>query len=217
MQKNRWIILIMIFIILTGFKKPIEEKILYSEPYIPIIHALLPEKNSEPRLTPITHIVIHFSSNAAHNPKNPFDLQDIRHTFIHYGVSAHYLIGRKGEIYQLVPENRVAYHAGKGILKKFPQYKNKLNQYSIGIELMAIGTKKEMSSMISSSVYHSIKPSNIGFTNAQYHSLNLLLNDIIQRNPFIIKDRLHIIGHNEYAPGRKSDPGSLFRWSKIAF
>lgn len=132
-----------------------------------------------------------------------------------YGVSAHYIIGRKGEIYRLVPENRVAFHAGKGNLEKFPKYKNKLNKYSIGIELMAIGTEKEMNSMLSPAVYNSVDSANIGYTNAQYRSLKRLVRGIIKRNSSIKYDRIHIIGHSEYAPGRKTDPGTLFDWSKI--
>nr|WP_256243170.1 N-acetylmuramoyl-L-alanine amidase [Bacillus sp. V3B] len=87
--------------------------------------------------------------------------------FVDYGVSAHYMVGRKGETYDLVPENRVAYHAGKGVLPNFPQYKDQLNHYSIGIELRAIGTNDEMRSMISDSVYRSISPDHLGYTDAQ--------------------------------------------------
>lgn len=179
------------------------------------INALLPQANSEQRTTPITHVVTHFMSNASNNPKNPYKYDDIRKIFIDYGVSAHYLIGRNGEIYQLVNENRVAYHAGKGNLVKYPQYKDKLNSYSIGIEIMAIGTEKEMKTMLTSSVYKSISKKNIGYTDAQYRSLKQLLEDILKRNPSIKRDRTHVIGHDEYAPGRKTDPGSLFNWSKL--
>ena len=182
---------------------------------ISTINAFLPEENSELRKTPITHVVVHFTSNAVHNPKNPYGVQEIRTIFSDYGVSAHYMVGRNGEIYDLVPENRVAYHAGKGNLPAFPHYQNQLNHYSIGIELLAIGTKEEMMTMMSDAVYQSIQPSNIGYTEAQYQALNQLIGDIVQRNPSITKDRSHIVGHDEYAPGRKTDPGSLFNWSKI--
>lgn len=182
---------------------------------IATIDAFLPEENSEPRSTPITHIVIHFTSNAVNNPKSPYGVQEIRRIFVDYGVSAHYMIGRNGEIYDLVPENRVAYHAGKGNLPSFPQYMNTLNQYSIGIELLAIGTKEEMRTMMTDTVYESIHQSEIGYTEAQYQSLTRLIGDIVSRNPSVSKDRLHIVGHDEYAPGRKTDPGSLFHWTKI--
>lgn len=65
--------------------------------------------------------------------------------------------------------------------------------------------------------YEAIDPNQVGFTEAQYNSLNALLNGIVQRYPQIKKDRNHIIGHDEYSVGRKTGPGSLFNWSKIRF
>lgn len=196
-------------------EKPSEEASLITKTSIPTIDFLLPQQNSEERSTPIKNLVVHFTSNAVLNPKAPYNAQDIRKVFVDYGVSAHYMIGREGEIYLLVPENRIAYHAGKGSLKGFPQDKDQLNKYSIGIEMMAIGTKVEMSSMMPAAVYDSIPQSNIGYTEAQYQTLHKLVNDIVQRNPDIKKDRKHIVGHDEYAPDRKTDPGSLFNWTKI--
>ncbi|RKQ17197.1 N-acetylmuramoyl-L-alanine amidase [Oceanobacillus bengalensis] len=184
---------------------------------VPTINASLPDDNSEARVTPITHVVIHFSSNVLAKPQDPFVPEDIFNIFRDYGVSAHYFIGRNGQIYHLVSEDRVAYHAGKGNLPDFPNYKDHLNDYSIGIELAAIGTKKEMEPMMSESAYESINPSYIGYTDAQYHSLDLLLHDILSRNTTIKRDRKHIVGHDEYAPTRKTDPGSLFDWSIIGF
>ncbi|MDQ0232133.1 N-acetylmuramoyl-L-alanine amidase [Metabacillus malikii] len=195
-------------------KKPIPK---ISNNNTEIIQSILPDENSKPRTTPITHVLIHFSSNVVNNPKNPFIVNDIRQVFIDYGVSAHYLIDRNGKIHQFVPENRVAYHAGKGNLKAFPQYRDKMNDYSIGIELMAIGTKEEMSIMMSEENYQKIPQNFIGYTSEQYDSLNGLLDEILTRNNMISRDRQHIIGHDEYAPERKTDPGSLFEWSKIGF
>ena len=63
--------------------------------------------------------------------------------------------------------------------------------------------------------YASISPSNIGYTDVQYRSLNLLLDDIIRRHPTIVRDRQHVVGHDEYAPGRRTDPGRLFNWSRL--
>ena len=43
---------------------------------------LLPLRNSEMRKTPITHVMIHFISNVAENPENPFlSKRQISHTF----------------------------------------------------------------------------------------------------------------------------------------
>lgn len=178
------------------------------------IDMLLPNKNSKPRHMPPTHIVLHFISNAYNNQENPYEINDVYSLLKEYELSSHYVIGRDGEIYLFTPENRVAYHAGPGKLYNYPKYENKLNDYSIGIEILAIGTKEEMIPIITAERFNLIDPSLLGFTDAQYESLNLLIDDILNRHIFIQKDRDHIIGHDEYNP-EKTDPGSLFDWSKI--
>ena len=165
--------------------------------------------------SPISHLMLHFCSDAYQNPQKPYDLERITGIFEQYKVSAHYLIDREGNIFQLVNENRVAYHAGKGKLKKAPFHQNSLNSRSIGIEIMAVGEREEMKKLIPNSVYDKIDKENIGFTEAQYESLNNLIDDITKRNTKILKNRDHIVGHDEYAPTRRCDPGVLFEWDKI--
>ncbi|MCM3619066.1 N-acetylmuramoyl-L-alanine amidase [Sutcliffiella horikoshii] len=178
---------------------------------------LLPKKNSRVRGAPITHVMLHFTNNALRSPQSPYNIEDVYALFEEYEVSAHYMIDREGEIYLLVPEERAAFHAGKGRHLNYQEYGNGLNDYSIGIELMAIGTKEEMLSTIPEETYDSIDPLNMGYTEEQYIALNKLLDDILTRNPGIKNDREHIIGHDEYSPVRKSDPGELFDWSRIGF
>ncbi|MCP3028969.1 LysM peptidoglycan-binding domain-containing protein [Halobacillus sp. A5] len=185
---------------------PVEEEIL---------DLSLPLENSEERTKEVTHVMTHFTSNAALTPQNPYSANDIYDNFVDYGVSAHYMIGRDGEIYQLVDEDRAAFHAGDGSLSGFPEYDNDMNQRSIGIELLALGTEEEMSSMMSPETYQSIDSADIGYTEDQYKALDKLLEDIEQRHPAIQRDRDHIVGHDEYAPDLKTDPGSLFKWSEI--
>jgi len=164
----------------------------------------------------LTHIVIHFISNVIANRENPYIIEDILRIFQDYGVSAHYLIDRDGVIHPLVPENRVAFHAGPGSLADFPDYEDNLNLHSIGIELLGIGTQEEMSQFLTAAEYNALDPSLIGFTDAQYESLNRLLSDILARHPSIKSNRTHIIGHSEYAPD-KPDPGVLFEWERLDF
>lgn len=182
---------------------------------VPIHDFYLPPQYSYPRTEKVTHVMIHFISNAIQKPYEPYDIKEVYRIFLTYGASTNYMIGRNGEIYRLVSEDRVAFHAGKGSLPGFPEYQNKMNGYSIGIEMLAIGTRDEMLSVIPGKTYDLIAPSNIGYTDAQYRSLNRLLNEILKRHPTIQRDRKHIVGHNEYAPGRKTDPGKLFAWSLI--
>jgi N-acetyl-anhydromuramyl-L-alanine amidase AmpD len=163
----------------------------------------------------ITHVMIHFCSNAAQKPQDPYNLKDILNIFETYKVSAHYIIDREGVIHHLVNENRTAHHAGRGTLSHESHRQNDLNGRSIGIEMMAIGTQDEMSKFISTASYSKINKSDVGFTEAQYKSLDRLLKDIESRHTDISHDRKHVVGHDEYAPSRRSDPGSLFDWKKI--
>lgn len=101
-------------------------------------------------------------------------------------VSAHCLIKRCGEIVQFVPFSQRAWHAGKSSFQGRPT----CNDYSIGIELEGSDT--------------------VAYSPEQYTSLVNLSRHIISYYPLITLSR--IVGHNDIAPGRKSDPGSAFNW-----
>jgi N-acetyl-anhydromuramyl-L-alanine amidase AmpD len=186
-----------------------------TETKLAVTKDFMPNMNFVPQSNIPTHIVLHFISNAGNDPENPYMYEDLRKTFIEYDVSPHYMIDRRGKIYYLLPESRAAQHAGKGVVFGFPDYTDHLNRFSIGIELMAIGTEEEMAPMVTAENYTKIPAEHIGYTDAQYDAVNRLLEDILARNKQIKRDRQHIIGHDEYAPERKTDPGSLFNWSKV--
>ena len=101
-------------------------------------------------------------------------------------VSAHFFIRRDGELIQFVPCLRRAWHAGIS----FWQGRERCNDFSVGIELEGCDTE--------------------AFEDAQYAVLNRLLTALKQSYP--ISD---IVGHSDIAPGRKTDPGPCFDWSKI--
>ncbi len=134
-------------------------------------------------------------------------------------VSANYLIDRDGTIYRLVPETRAAWHAGAGHLTWDPELKS-MNQHAIGIENLAVGSANDMKLFgMNAGQYGAFKskhPDWIGFTDAQYTSLNRLIEGICSRHPAILHDRYHIIGHEEWAGrARRTDPGELFDWTRI--
>ncbi|TAF35691.1 MAG: N-acetylmuramoyl-L-alanine amidase [Cytophagales bacterium] len=178
---------------------------------------LISLKCSSPRAAgkEVSFVMIHYCSDAVESPSKPYSVEKITSVFERYGVSAHYLVDRDGKVYQLVEENRTAFHAGKGKLPFAPYHENSLNGISIGIELMAIGTRQEMKLLNVGSGYDKIAKTDIGFTEMQYKTLRALLNDIQKRHPKVLNNRKHIVGHDEYAPSRRPDPGSLFEWSKI--
>ncbi|NRH27231.1 1,6-anhydro-N-acetylmuramyl-L-alanine amidase AmpD [Pseudomonas sp. MS19] len=104
-------------------------------------------------------------------------------------VSAHFLIERDGAVTQFVSCNARAWHAG---VSCFIDREN-CNDFSLGIELE--GTD------------------DLPFTDAQYHSLIALTRQLQREYPAITPER--ICGHSDIAPGRKTDPGPAFDWSRL--
>ena len=197
------------------------ETIAYTEEIPPIIVSPL---SSENFLLPLEdfswereflpeYIMIHFTSAVKILNKDPYNMSTVRKIFEDSEVSIHYIIDRKGKIFCFIPEDRAAWHAGKGEYSNDERLINAMNKYSIGIELLAIGSQKDMEQYLTKEEYNSLDKSFIGFTDEQYTALNLLLNDICERND-ITYDKEHIIGHDMYNP-LKSDPGELFDWNRI--
>ena len=140
-------------------------------------------------------------------------MDSIRKIFEDGKISINYIIDRDGEITCYIPENRCAWHAGKGSFNDIEKLTDAMNRYSIGIELVAIGNENDMSPYFSKSEYSEIDKNLIGFTEAQYQALIPLLKDICKRNS-IPYDKEHIIGHEEYKKS-KTDPGELFDWERL--
>lgn len=144
----------------------------------------------------------HKSSNCSQRPKG----SEIELVVIHYTdgdlesslrwllnqaskVSSHYLIGRDGQIFELVPEGWKSWHAGVSSWNG----RAAVNDFSIGIEL--VGWRRG------------------GFTDVQLNSLLWLSKDIMIRNPKV--DGSRFVGHSMIAPGRKIDPEGIdqqFPW-----
>ena len=103
-------------------------------------------------------------------------------------MSAHLLIARDGAISQFVPFDQRAWHAG---VSRF-EGRERCNDFSIGIELEGTDTTP--------------------FTDAQYDSLVAVSRALIQHYPLMSVER--IVGHSDIAPGRKTDPGPAFDWSR---
>lgn len=110
-------------------------------------------------------------------------------------VSAHYLIARTGEIYQLVDEANRAWHAG---VAQWGRYKD-VNSRSIGIEIDNIGTDDQGAF--------------VDFPDVQMQALGDLMRDILARHTIPARN---IVGHSDVAPARKQDPGNKFPWHYFA-
>lgn len=103
-------------------------------------------------------------------------------------VSAHYLIGRDGPVWQMVAEERRAWHAGAGEWAG----QGDINSRSIGIELDNDGASD--------------------FAEPLMAALEGLLPGIMQRWRIPPEG---VIGHSDMAPGRKCDPGPWFDWLRL--
>ena len=180
---------------------------------------LLPQSSARPASVIVDHLVLHFCSDVIAHPDHPYDIDRQIEIFRQAPASANYLIARDGTVYRLVPEDRVAWHAGTGRLPWDPALKS-MNQRAIGIEMFAIGSPADMKLFgMSQAQYDAFKsrhPDWVGFSDAQYATLNQLLDEIRARHPAIRHDRFHIIGHEEWAGrARRTDPGQLFDWTRI--
>ena len=115
-------------------------------------------------------------------------------------VSSHYLVNDLGdnEIYQLVDENKRAYHAGISAWRKDKM----LNDTSIGIEIVNAGYKTDASGM-------KVFPD---FSEAQIKKVAALVKDLAQR--YMVAPT-NILGHSDIAPTRKQDPGPKFPWKQL--
>ncbi len=134
----------------------------------------------------ITYIIIHYTGMQSERESLK------RLISSRFPVSCHYLINRKGKIYQMVSEQNIAWHAGKSMWKKL---KN-LNKNSIGVELVNKGHKLGYQK----------------FTKKQINSLINLCKKL--KKKYKIKNN-NILGHSDIAPLRKIDPGEKFPWSYL--
>lgn len=159
------------------------------------------------------YVVIHFTSAVVISKEDPYNIETVRGIFKDNGLSIHYIIDREGNILCYMPEDRAAWHAGKGTYGNDERLTDLMNKYSIGIELLAIGSENDMAQYLTKSEYKALDSTLIGFTDEQYDALGDLVSDICERNgiPF---DSEHIIGHDMYNPS-KNDPGELFDWDKL--
>ncbi len=107
-------------------------------------------------------------------------------------VSAHYMIDEDGQVTQLVPEEKRAWHAGKSYWRG----ETDVNSASVGIELVNPGHE------------FGYRP----FADAQMDALVPLLSDICKRHDV---PRANVVGHSDIAPARKQDPGEMFDWDLL--
>ena len=143
--------------------------------------------NNRKKTLPVEYIIIHYTAikkyedaiNHLCNLKNK--------------VSSHFLINKKGIIYNLVDTDKRAWHAGKSYWND----KTDINSRSIGIELDYLG--KDLK--------------NEKYDFKQILALKKLLKILSKK--FHINNK-NVLGHSDIAPYRKIDPGKNFPWKELA-
>lgn len=108
-------------------------------------------------------------------------------------VSAHYTIDEDGTVYRHVAEAKRAWHAGVS----YWAGAREVNDRSIGIELVNPGHEFGYRA----------------FPEAQIAVLVALARGIVARHPI---PKARVLGHSDVAPKRKTDPGELFPWARLA-
>lgn len=104
-------------------------------------------------------------------------------------VSAHFLIDRVGQLTQFVSCDDRAWHAG---VSRWGRRDN-CNDFSIGIELE--GTDRQP------------------YAAQQYETLVDLCVALRAHYPSL--GAASVVGHSDVAPGRKTDPGDAFDWTRL--
>jgi AmpD protein len=156
-----------------------------------------PNRDARPAATAITLVVVHGISL----PPGAFGgdgivrlftnrLEPAAHpyypTIARLRVSAHFVIRRDGQLIQFVSCNDRAWHAGASSWNG----RERCNDFSIGVELEGADE--------------------IRYAAAQYAMLARLVKILMRRYPIE-----SIVGHSDIAPGRKTDPGRAFDWSRL--
>lgn len=153
-----------------------------------ILEALSPNQDERPPGVAIDTIIVHDTETPGVTKA-----QTIANHFLNprSQVSAHYIIGKDGEVMQCVADERRAWHAGPS---KYDG-REKVNDFSIGIELVNAQTGKDP------------------FTDAQYTSLIALTADLVTRHPISLS---RITGHRHVTnyPRIKRDPADNFDWKR---
>ena len=127
-------------------------------------------------------------------------------------VSAHFLIttSDKEPIYNLVPEDKRAWHAGES---EWKSSKN-LNDSSIGIEIVNLGLNEVTLTDSDTATARALKNQyrQAPYTEEQIKKIAILVKYLSEKYEIAPEN---ILGHSDIAPQRKLDPGPMFPWKEL--
>ncbi|UYG05434.1 N-acetylmuramoyl-L-alanine amidase [Halomonas sp. LR3S48] len=172
------------------------------------------------------YVVDHSHVSSSHTSR-------VRHLVLHYTdvdeaeslavltgphVSAHYVLSlpprdQRGLplVYQLVDEERRAWHAGASAWKG----RTNINDTSIGIEIVNTGPDRpyaEVERLLETHPEAAVEVKWASYPDEQIEALIALSRDIIERHGIHPTD---VVAHSDIAPSRKIDPGPRFPWREL--
>ena len=171
-------------------------------------YGLWPDLGKERRLKPDATCVAECIASPNHNERRidePPDMLILHYTGMGGGgaavrwlcdpvseVSSHYLVHEDGRVFQMVPEERRAWHAGIADWRG----RADVNSRSIGIEIVNPGHE------------HGYPD----FPDVQIEAVIKLCGDCSGRWPIQPE---FVLAHSDVAPARKADPGEKFPWMRL--
>lgn len=146
-----------------------------------------PSPNFDERTFPVSLLILHYTgmeSGAA-------ALERMRDPSAK--VSAHYMVEEDGRVFQLVDEDKRAWHAG---VSEWAGESN-INSNSVGIEIVNGGHDYGLPE----------------FPDVQVNAVIALSKAVMARHDITARN---VLGHSDIAPARKQDPGEKFPWAGLA-
>ena len=150
------------------------------------VNEVVPSPNQDERMLPTDILLLHYTGMAS----TAAAIERLCDPAAK--VSSHYVVDEYGEVLQLVPETRRAWHAGESSWEGVGD----INSRSIGIEIANPG--------------HGFGYPD--FPEIQIAAVIALCRDVVTRHR-IRADR--VLGHSDVAPQRKIDPGEKFPWERL--
>lgn len=142
---------------------------------------------SRERKERVTHLVIHHTGTDTGRSLRILSGEDPERQ-----VSCHHLVTDETppRVIPLVPETRVAFHAGVSHWRG----RDGLNEVSVGVEIVNPDGNSHP------------------YPEGQFQAVARLCAEIVARHGI---DPRNVVAHSDISPGRKVDPGSLFPWRRL--
>lgn len=148
-------------------------------------------------------LIIHYTAAGLSSTLNTFETAG--------GTSAHLVIDRNGDIYQMVPFNMQAFHAGYSSWDGLGAFNNR----AIGIEIINFGFDVAKANGASDILTVKHKHKFIPQTQWQKYP-KAQIDAVIAVTKALLEtyNLQKILGHDDISAGRKQDPGPAFPWDE---